>query len=77
MFNSESAYIEYMKSLWVFRELAMDACQTPDGDFNTSIPQFRLLTLTNELIGALLNDEDHFSFINGAITHMKIAHNIK
>jgi hypothetical protein len=67
MFKDESEYLEYMKTLWVLRDLTRGTIEidTDKGlSVNTQHPNYRILKLTNELIGCLLR-EGYFFDRNG------------
>lgn len=62
-FPDEATYVEHMKTLWALRGLAEKACekQTSKGvSYDTNSPYFRIVKLTNDLIGALLQNSIHF-----------------
>lgn len=64
MFSDEETYVEYMKTLWVLRELAEKNMTYPDRPsivYDLNSPYFRIAKLTNELIGSLLQDGFRFS----------------
>lgn len=74
MFPDEATYIEHMKTLWVLREAAGKCItiQTPQGEtYDTSHPYFKILKLTNEFIGALLQSGISFRIENGKVYHFK------
>ena len=74
MFKDESAYIKYMETLWTLRALTAKACEIPQGEgvcYDKKNPIFRITELTNELIGALLNDSINFSFDGERVNHWK------
>ena len=56
MFKDEASYVEYLKTLWGLRALAVKACEQPDGAVDERNPMFRIVRLANELIGALSKD---------------------
>jgi hypothetical protein len=74
MFNDETSYIEYMETLWVLRELAEKAMTIPSTKeilYDLSNPYYKIAKLTNELIGALLNNGISFRVDNGQVYHFK------
>lgn len=75
MFKDESAYIKYMETLWTLRALTAKACEIPQGEgvcYDKNNPIFRITEFTNELIGALLNDNINFSFDGEKVNHWNI-----
>lgn len=67
MFSDEEAYRYYMKTLWLLRRLAGEACQveTPAGLIHdTKSDLWPILKTINELIGCLHQNDTHFD-ING------------
>lgn len=74
VFKDESAYIKHMKTLWTLRALTAKACEIPNNRgicYDKRNPIFRITELTNELIGALLNDDINFSFDGEKVVHWK------
>ena len=75
IFPDEATYIEHVKTLWVLRELAEKACEIPNKkglEYDINSPYFRIVKLTNDLIGALLQNNIHFGFSGNEVYHWKI-----
>lgn len=75
MFKDESVYIKHMETLWALRALTAKSCEIPQGKgvrYDKNNPIFRITEFTNELIGALLNDNINFSFDGEKVNHWKI-----
>ena len=71
MFKEEASYIKYMETLWMLRKLAVKACEQPNGAVNGDNPLFRIVQLSNELIGAL-NQENYIFECDGTnVYHYK------
>lgn len=68
IFKDRDEYIEHMETLIGLREMFLSQCGD-SCDPNTSSPLFRVVRLADELIGALLQDNVHFAFENGFVTH--------
>lgn len=76
IFPDEATYIEYMETLWVLRKLAEKACERPNQEgvrFNVNSPYFRIVRLSNNLIGALLQSGIHFGFTGMEVYHRKTS----
>ncbi|MDD3040198.1 hypothetical protein [Bacteroides sp.] len=72
IFPDEATYIEHVKTLWVLRDLAEKACELPNRkglEYDINSPYFRIVRLTNDLIGAILQDGHHFTFDGEQIRH--------
>lgn len=73
MFKDETTYIKHMETLWTLRALTVKACEIPSGRggvvYDKENPLFRIAELTNELIGALMNDRICFSFDGEKVSH--------
>lgn len=52
MFHNKDAYMEYLETLWALRKSAANICNG-----NANSPYYRIVKLTNELIGAILHDD--------------------
>lgn len=74
VFETEEKYIKHMDTLWVLRDIigkqieyrADNGCWT----YDVNHPNFRIMELANELIGAMLQ-EIHFSFDGKKMHHIK------
>jgi hypothetical protein len=74
IFPDEVTYIEHVETLWVLRELAEKACEIPNRkglEYDINSPYFRIVKLTNDLIGALLQNDIHFGFRSNEVYHWK------
>lgn len=74
MFPDEATYIEHMETLWALRGLAEKACEKPNvkgQKYDMSSPYFRIVRLTNDLIGALLQNGIHFGFSGNEVYHWR------
>ncbi len=72
IFPDEATYIEHVKTLWALRELAEKACELPNTkglEYDTNSPYFRIVRLTNDIIGAILQGDHHFAFDGEQIRH--------
>lgn len=75
MFSDEAKYIEYMETLWALRDLAGKSCETQNEkclEYDVNSPYFRIVKLTNELIGALIQDGIYFRVIGKEVCHWRI-----
>lgn len=75
IFLDETTYIEHVETLWVLRGLAEKACEIPNKkglEYDMNSPYFRIVKLTNDLIGALLQNNIHFGFSGNEVYHWKI-----
>lgn len=59
LFKDEQSWVEHMKTLNVMRSLYLESVGGYD-NLNIESPTFRLLQLTNNLIGCLLRDNYYF-----------------
>lgn len=75
IFATEGDYIAHMETLWVLRELSMKTTeyQNENGEtcYNTQSPHFKIYKLTNDLIGALLQDGINLLSTGNAVQHFK------
>lgn len=73
MFKDETTYIKHMETLWSLRGLTLKACEVPSGKggvvYDKENPLFKIAELTNEFIGALMNDSISFNFDGEKINH--------
>jgi hypothetical protein len=60
MFENEAAYLEYMKTLCVLRKAANETLENVERDQQMDHPNYQIYKLTNELIGALWQNEYSF-----------------
>ena len=75
IFPDEATYTEHVETLWVLRELAEKASEIPNKkglEYDMDSPYFRIVKLTNDLIGALLQNNIHFGFSGNEVYHWKI-----
>ncbi|MEI8204641.1 MAG: hypothetical protein WCH34_16605 [Bacteroidota bacterium] len=56
MFNSREKYVVYMNTLWEMREITAQSISITGG-YDIKHPNFKIMQLTNDLIGALLQDK--------------------
>ena len=73
MFVNEQTYIKHMETLWELRNLSLKACEEKKGahKYDKSNPIFRLVELSNQLIGALSQENISFGFNGENISHYK------
>lgn len=72
VFKDKEKYIEYMKTLFALRGLAIEQCETTTGgylDYDKQHPSYRILELTNSLIGALYHEGIFFEFDGKNVYH--------
>ena len=78
VFETEEKYIQHMDTLWVLRDLIgkqIEIKTSKGWTYDVNHPNFRILELANELIGAMLQDI-HFSFDGKRMHHTKNGQSI-
>ncbi len=74
VFPDEATYIKHVETLWVLRELAEKACKLPNRvciSYDRESPYFRIVELSNDLIGALNSKNISFGFNGNEVWHRK------
>jgi len=67
MFNNEQSYMDYLTTLWNLREQAIKAVELYEETFNHENPLMKIVKLSNDLLGCLLEgDVDFKKDKNGA-----------